>query len=29
MEQSPLNHSIRNLEAKLKAKLFHPTTRRA
>ncbi len=28
MEQSPLSHSIRNLEADLKIKLFHRTTRR-
>ncbi len=28
MEQSPLSHSIRNLEAELKTKLFHRTTRR-
>ncbi len=27
MEQSPLSHSIRNLEAELKTKLFHRTTR--
>lgn len=28
MEQSPLSHSIRNLEAELKVTLFHRTTRR-
>lgn len=28
MEQSPLSHSIRNLEAELRTKLFHRTTRR-
>ncbi len=28
MEQSPLSHSIRNLEAELKVSLFHRTTRR-
>lgn len=28
MEQSPLSHSIRNLEAELKVALFHRTTRR-
>ena len=28
MEQSPLSHSIRNLEAELKVKLLHRTTRR-
>ena len=29
MDQSPLNDSIRNLEAELEAKLFHRTTLRA
>ncbi len=28
MEQSPLSHSIRNLEAELKVSLFHRTTRK-
>ncbi len=28
MEQSPLSHSVRNLEAELETKLFHRTTRR-
>jgi len=28
LEQSPLSHSIRNLEAELKASLFHRTTRK-